>query len=703
LDFEFFGHSFALSPILYYNVAENHSTETKHMMNHKLHLSQIYLPQSKQALNYVSLFETEVRTDTPASILVVLEVRGDRKQPAPRKAQEFDRLSQAIVRAVKNTYLAETKITEETFEKALNSANNDLSNLARHGVVGWYKKLNALIAVFCKNELHVASAGGTSAFLLRDRQFTRITDEAAGERPHPLKTFNTFSSGVMEEDDFVILSTSGLFNFVALEKLRKLLDDHPLDRATREIIETLKVDAPSTEAFSAFFCQVRPRLRLTDEELGPLMTPASHTIIEDGQELRRSNTTRFFRAVEQMFRSLGQKLAALFSRILRQPSFHGDLKTNPEKAMPKKHHRYSKKTMLAVFLVVLVLLAGNLVFFNFRNSQLSTQREVQSVLDSAQKHVSDAEAAMIYDDQRRALDAATAARGEIQQVVDSKLFPNETKQLSERIDKIYNQLNKIAPVSDLTVLGKFSGTPDKLIKTPDGFLGFNSVANAFERYLTAGSVISAVGLSAPAPEKLVAGAYFPHSQAYGFLGTDGEFYELNPDAGTLKPFSATSTAGIALKSPVGLEIYLNKAYTIDAGSNQIIRFSQAGRGFGAGQNWLKESADLSGAKSLAVDGSVWILLSDRVLKFDLGKTKSFSLPALSKALSDGQRIYTASDLANLYIADTGSGRLIIVTKTGKLITQLTSDKFSDLRDFWADEKNKTIFAIIGQELVRFKF
>src|SRR3989344_5222422 len=177
----------------------------------------------------------------PVYLFIITEIKGTKKSPSGKNEADFDKLTESIARILKRTYLNEIRTTPSTFEKALENINRELSDLARNGLTGWYKKLNALVAVLYKNEAHVSVTGYASSFLLRENEFTHITESiSSGSKPHPLKTFVNFASVTLTKDDVVILSTANLYNYVSLEKLRNDFSDNGLEEGTKDIIATIK-------------------------------------------------------------------------------------------------------------------------------------------------------------------------------------------------------------------------------------------------------------------------------------------------------------------------------------------------------------------------------------------------------------------------------------------------------------------------------
>ena len=48
-------------------------------MSPKLLISQIYIPNHKQASNFVSLYQETIRNDQPVNLFMIVEIKGEKK------------------------------------------------------------------------------------------------------------------------------------------------------------------------------------------------------------------------------------------------------------------------------------------------------------------------------------------------------------------------------------------------------------------------------------------------------------------------------------------------------------------------------------------------------------------------------------------------------------------------------------------------
>ena len=402
-------------------------------------IGQIFIPNKKKSPDYISLYEEKIGTDAPIYLFLVIEIKGNKQSPASKNEEQFDQLTETIARTLKRTYLNETNINVNTFEKALSNINQQLSELARRGLTGWYKKLNALISVYHKNEAYVSVTGSTSAFLLRENQFTNISDGvSSGSKPHPLKTFVNLSSGALAEKDVIIFSTANLYNYISLEKLKRLLSDHSLETVTKEIISSLKKGSGPQDSFGAFIIKMSSRVKLSEAELEPLIAADSHTIIEDVpvKKSRTADMLSYLKTAGQILWKITLGIIAASSWLYRKITKKPGPEKKSEYSYLTKTKSSTKKILFITFVIVAFLLVINVIFANFRRAENDTKKEMEALLEQASLSVTDAEASLIYDDQNGALLSVLEARERIETVLTGPHFEKEAKELSEKINKL---------------------------------------------------------------------------------------------------------------------------------------------------------------------------------------------------------------------------------------------------------------------------
>jgi hypothetical protein len=147
----------------------------------------------------------------------------------------------------------------------------------------------------------------------------------------------------------------------------------------------------------------------------------------------------------------------------------------------------------------------------------------------------------------------------------------------------------------------------------------------------------------------------------------------------------------------GLISFENNIYLRDSSTDEILKYSS----FEVSPDfWFKSDNEKpSGIKSMTTDGFIWILDSDnQVIKYRLGAIqKSFSIN-LFPFVKYITRISTSPTINYLFFLEPAQKRVIITDKNGKLIKQITSDKFNNLADFSLSEDGKRLFLLNGSDI-----
>lgn len=130
----------------------------------------------------------------------------------------------------------------------------------------------------------------------------------------------------------------------------------------------------------------------------------------------------------------------------------------------------------------------------------------------------------------------------------------------------------------------------------------------------------------------------------------------------------------------GLGVYFGNVYVLDKSAKQIFKFVSTSSEY-VKNNYFKDSPDVSEGTGIAIDGSIWVLLSDgTVMKFTRGNSDNFSLIGLDKAFSSPTRIFTNVSTNNVYILDNGNSRIVAFDKTGAYVAQYQAPLLKDAKD-----------------------
>lgn len=119
-----------------------------------------------------------------------------------------------------------------------------------------------------------------------------------------------------------------------------------------------------------------------------------------------------------------------------------------------------------------------------------------------------------------------------------------------------------------------------------------------------------------------------------------------------------------------------------------------------GKLWA-QSSEFEGAVSLAIDGNIYILRSDGgLVRFLSGEKDVFDITGLDKPFSDPVNIVKDFNLDNIYVADRGNNRIVILDEDGVLVSQylVTDDSWNDIKGVGVTRDEETLFILSGSKV-----
>lgn len=626
----------------------------------------------------------------------------------PAAESSCEKICLAIAGALKRTY--KKNLTENVFETAIAQVNEELGKLAEMGQTNWIDKLSCILAAKDGSEFSIATCGKVSAYLHRSGEFTDISCSAP--QAHPLKTFENIAFGKLRLEDITILSTTQLFNYLSIDRLKTIFENGSFLAASQTVIEILKENAGPEVAFATIFnMQVRPG-ETTSEEIDLESYEAQET-------KPQGISTRIIDFVKSMFVADQNKRTPKVS--LPHISFSGSLQsvkdstksfgskgqqwlktaatvlqnTSPKKALgieQIKNFSKQKKIFLASVIILLIAVITNVIV----SSQLKKTRQKQTLgtvqLTEVQNLISSAQSSLLYRDD-------AAAQNYLKQAVEKMpaedMVPDsQSEQYSQtkiQLDDLKQKMEKniTATITSLGSLGQ-----GKSLLRLGNFLATQVGSTIVSFNMQTGVISDGQFLSS---EKIVSSIFIKNTTAVTFTGNSLKVWDFEK-----KQYSNAFTQSVpAEEDAVGLKYYPtnSRVYMINKKTNQILNFlvgSEVSKPVVASKN----ANDLGNAIDIAIDGSIYVLNKNGVNKYQAGTLTDFSLPFLFVPFSGSGKIATEINWKNIYILDSGNNRILIVDKQGSLVGTIKAAEFTNLTDFYVDEAAKTVYVLNNGTLLK---
>lgn len=188
--------------------------------------------------------------------------------PSPLSAD----IAYNLIDIVKDEYYADLEVSPaKSFENALKAANEELEAIYKGGEKDWVGKFNAIIAAVAGPDVFIVQRGTAEVHLLRDGHMTNLSRGmyTPGETYRPEETLINLLEGEIELADKVLFSTSELFYYISIEKLKRLVEGHSPAAAAKKLA-TLLEQEEAINRTSVLVAEFNlPELIATEEDTEP--------------------------------------------------------------------------------------------------------------------------------------------------------------------------------------------------------------------------------------------------------------------------------------------------------------------------------------------------------------------------------------------------------------------------------------------------
>ncbi len=581
----------------------------------------------------------------------------------------------------------------ESFEASLRKANLALAELVRHGATSWAGKINFVGGAVEKNNLHFSRLGNVSIFLIRGGEIAEISaelEEEKGEESHPLKTFSNISSGKLEKGDKLIFTTHDLNDVFSQEELRQNATHFSREefpgflelslRANSELSGTIVLDITEKSELKPMIVQTdlvagKETIKKIDSFVG------AQEIVAKEKAQPASPDPAFWKET-----STSQKISGIyvFSGFLKKTrDFLSSLAHFARKIEFRKHFsgilfwaKYSLSKMKPFF---------SSLFFKLKNANWKDKKALLKIFAGAAAFaiLSFGLVILIKNQSNQKADQETTAP----LLAESA---SEPQSLDDINVKNVDSIEEVASFPQEKIGLAFFDNAIYVISGKDrGITRIDPQTKAMEE----------------AKSDFPSGSFglltaMPHLKALFVLTEDSKVITFTP---TNKKFQENSISLPANLKARDIKSYLTYLYILDVGGSQIYRYPRAEGGFGEGQNWLRNTADLKNAKGIAINGNLFLAESEKITAYLQGKidpSVNFEKPNVPIAI---EKIYSEPDMEFVWALDNKNRRVIRFSKDGKILNQYFHKDIIAMKDFSVDEKKKIVYFLQGNSIKKFTF
>lgn len=356
--------------------------------------------------------------------------------------------------------------------------------------------------------------------------------------------------------------------------------------------------------------------------------------------------------------------------------------------------------LLIILVFIFILSIG---YFKIKEGREAKKAQYNNLISVIEEKKSDAEARILYGEETRALEVLQETKKLVENLPqDTKKEREKINELNADIDEILLKLRKITAVQAELVVD-LSQTKAEVKATQ--FVWFDNKLVAFgpedDTLYFINPLTKDVELKKHETITGLKAADVPkEDDKIVFIANGNELVEYDKETQVL------SNKTIAYQNDEAdikdISIYNRRAYILDIANDQIYKHGQTQTGYDRGTNWVtNKSGSLANAVSLTVDGDIFVLTDNNVLKFFGGEQDSFEVRGVDPILENPTEIWTYSDVDNLYIAEPTNKRIVVINKEGNFVGQYTSDQWSNPTSMIIEENEKTVFVLDNNKVYKF--
>ncbi|MFH1894382.1 MAG: hypothetical protein ABH813_00535 [Patescibacteria group bacterium] len=684
---------------------------------------------------------------------------GELKNPLPHNYKLLEKISSAVK---KEFYSKFQRTHEQALKESLKRGNEFLTQEVARENTDWLGNINFAIISLKNFDLNFTKVGLIKMFLIRGSHIIDIGSKLDSQEiePYPLKVFNNIVSGKLRENDIILAFSEEIFP--VLKNIINKIVNLPAGRQEflhfdeKTLKDLLKAKEKELAELSGAFILInasksptagkRPKIifqreiekfqiaqvfsliskyskkatalfknipalapsllkrKRKESVLKPVPPPNAPVKIKVKVEERKPKPNAFklpsFKAPSciAILRSIAGRTAFKFRlqapRIpaLKMPVFNfAELKDNI----------IFKKRSLLILLFIFILTAGFLIF---QGQEKQKQKEYLAALQVIQEKVIKAESFMILKDvnpeaKKQALFLLSATWDEI--VPMTKLhgaIKSKALALKGKIDDDLKNLNNLAKIDEPELVFEFDKQifiPQKIIYDEKNLYLFSPyVQNIFKIDSTANSQIVRENQKFNEGSAVSADSFLLFSKPDKLtLIINGQIEEKFSLKLLSSDFNSTD-----------FTTFQENIYFLDAGTGEIAKYAAlASEEKNNPQKWFfsQNAQKPIGGKSIAVDGSIWILdKNNNFLRYYAGYLQQRIRPTVFPEPKSLSKIIIPFASPYIFVLEPAQKRVIIFDKQGKVVKQFESEKFDNLLDFAVSQNGKTAWLLNAQKVYK---
>lgn len=625
-----------------------------------------------------------------------LYMAGFLKNALPQNIRFLDNLA----RKTRDFYYKFTlKSPEKALRETLKLINEYLESLTKKGDVSWLGNISFATLSLKNFELNFTKVGDVKIILLRKGQIIDIDKRLKFQdlEPYPLKVFPNIVSGKLAENDIILILTKDVFNSFQnnnlISKMAQTSVEGSFDgRKIKEILQK------KTQELSKIFGTCLLVYLGAEEETASsrqIITPEKISPKPKKSKLKQFSFKNVFTPLLTSFKNYLGKNANL-----NFPTFHFPIISLKDKKLYKILQSWNRNIIL-VSILIFFLGIGFLISEKEEGRKLESYKitfnQVQEKTEKAKnlltlKEVNSSVKKQVADMFNEAWDKIIPVV-EVASTLPTDFQKNVLSLKNEIVDNLF-VLNKMVRIDNPELAAQVNSEQiisQKIIADDKNIYLFSPYSPNLAKISKESGKIENIQNN---NEKI---------NFAGKLLNNSLLFFSKPNKISLLADSVFSETSLSASQDFNqLTVFNSNLYFLDKDIGKIIKYPYVNEKWGQAEDWMQNNYAAQ-AKSIAVDGSVWLLNPDNTLsRFYAGRFRETVKVDIFPQPENFSKISIIPSLPYIYILDPAQKRIIIINKSGQIVKQFQSEKFDTLLDFSVSDDGKIIYLLNGQKVYKIK-
>lgn len=532
----------------------------------------------------------------------------------------FDEVCEQLFHFVYEQAEHSAESSVERFENAMKELNRKISDEATLPD-DFLRKNSFVIVLSVDTQIHFTTLGSAEVYFARGGKVMQVSEGIAAQA-QSTQLFLNVASGELQDKDILLFSTLRLLRYVTHAQLQDILRN-----PSAEILATLQDFIDVSEGGVTGCITVKGNPALPFEQ---------HSLSEDFET--PSGSIR--------------PIKSFLSSPLKTPEFFKNIQNVVVQSV--------RQEILFLVLGILLLILLWFGITALSGGMTSNATEYKTVLTAVAEDITTAAELIKTGDKTQALMKLETAETRAKDAFHNSPYQAESQRYLKRISEMRDSLSDTTRMSGKFLVDTSKDKPNELLQ---GVFFYDSELYAFGKnnaFRILGNKVENI-LSLKDTENAIKASPMEKMKEVLLLTDKGNILSFSK----LKLDYAKTEDPLSWKKSVDIGVFDKNLYLLSPENNDIYKYTYKTDKFSIPSSYNID-ANLKGAISMAIDGSVYVLKSGGVLvKLFRGKASEYTLKNAPAEFSTVNQVFTLRDIDLLLFLDSQNKRIFVFKKDEK--------------------------------------